>query len=81
MSDVSTTRPNTSLLIRGAIWIAIGALVAAALVCVVWVLIGDQDGLIGRAFLTILLLAGFAGIAIAEASLARTGRTGWLWRA
>lgn len=70
-------RKNMSLLIRGAIWIAIGALIAAALVCVVWVLIGDQDGLIGRAFLTILLLAGFAGIAIAEAGLA-PNRPDWL---
>ncbi|WP_159576781.1 hypothetical protein [Microbacterium sp. 8M] len=68
---------NTSLLIRGAIWIAIGALIAAALVCVVWVLIGDQQGLIGRAFLTILLLAGFAAIAILEASLA-PNREDWL---
>ena len=38
--------------------------------CVVWVLIGDQQGLIGRAFLTIVLLAAFAGIAILEAGLA-----------
>lgn len=72
-----TDGKNMSLLIRGAIWIAIGALVAAALVCVVWVLIGDQDGLIGRAFLTILLLAGFAGIAILEAGLA-PNRPDWL---
>ncbi len=70
-------KKNMSLLIRGAIWIAIGALIAAALVCVVWVLIGDQDGLIGRAFLTILLLAAFAGIAILEASLA-PNRPDWL---
>lgn len=70
-------RKNSSLLIRGAIWIAIGALIAAALVCVVWVLIGDQKGLIGRAFLTILLLAAFAGIAILEASLA-PNRPDWL---
>lgn len=70
-------KKNMSLLIRGAIWIAIGALIAAALVCVVWVLIGDGDGLIGRAFLTILLLAGFAGIAILEASLA-PNRPDWL---
>ncbi|MGX1932887.1 hypothetical protein [Microbacterium resistens] len=80
MSDVAASgskKPNTSLLIRGAIWIAIGALIAAALVCVVWVLVGDQQGLIGRAFLTILLLAGFAGIAILEASLAPT-RPDWL---
>ncbi len=80
MSDVpqqAENRPNMSLLLRGAIWIAIGALIAAALVCVVWVLIGDQDGLIGRAFLTIVLLAAFAGIAIAEAGLAPR-RPDWL---
>lgn len=70
-------KPNTSLLIRWAIWIAIGALIAAALVCVVWVLIGDQQGLIGRAFLTIVLLAAFAGVAILEAGLA-PNRPDWL---
>lgn len=76
--QVATTgKTNTSLLIRGAIWIAIGALIAAALVCVIWVLVGDQDGLIGRAFLTILLLAAFAGIAILEAGLA-PNRPDWL---
>ena len=53
-----------------AVWIAIGALIAAALVCVIWVLIGDQNGLIGRAFLTIVLLAAFAGAALLDASLA-----------
>lgn len=42
-----------------------------------WVLVGDQDGLIGRAFLTILLLAAFAGIAILEAGLA-PNRPDWL---
>ena len=80
MSEVSTQskgKTNASLMIRGAIWIAIGALIAAALVCVVWVLIGDQDGIIGRAFLTILLLAAFAGIAILEAGLAPK-RPDWL---
>ena len=55
---------SESKLIRIAIWVAIGALIAAALVCVVWVLIGSQNGLIGRAFLTILLLAAFAGVAL-----------------
>ncbi|MGP3534514.1 hypothetical protein ACTU3I_06940 [Microbacterium sp. RD1] len=57
-------------LLRAAIWVAIGALIAAAIVCVVWVLIGPENGIIGRAFLTILLLAGFAGVAILDASLA-----------
>lgn len=55
---------------RAAIWVAVGALVAAALICVVWVLVGPQAGSIVRAFLTVLLFAGFAGIAIMEARLA-----------
>lgn len=70
-------KADTSLLMRGALWVAIGALIAAALVCVVWVLIGDQDGIIGRAFLTILLLAAFAGVTILETGLA-TRRPDWL---
>ncbi|KAA9107733.1 hypothetical protein [Microbacterium rhizomatis] len=57
-------------LVRVAIWVAIGALIAAALVCVVWVLVGSANGIIGRAFLTILLLAAFAGVAILDAHLA-----------
>ncbi|WP_460790754.1 hypothetical protein [Microbacterium lacusdiani] len=65
------------LMLRGAIWVAIGALIAAALVCVVWVLIGDQNGLIGKAFLTILLLAAFAGVALLDANLAAR-RPSWL---
>ncbi|WP_314505432.1 hypothetical protein [uncultured Microbacterium sp.] len=61
--------PGSSL-VRTAIWVAIGALIAAAIVCVIWVLVGTQNGIIGRAFLTILLLAAFAGVAIIDARLA-----------
>jgi hypothetical protein len=50
--------------------VAIGSLIAAAIVCVVWVLIGTQNGIVGRAFLTILLLAAFAGVSILDAHLA-----------
>ncbi|MDJ1114777.1 hypothetical protein [Microbacterium dauci] len=64
------TAPGSTKIFRAAIWVAIGALIAAALVCVVWVLIGDANGLVGRAFLTIFLLAAFAGVAILEAALA-----------
>lgn len=78
MSESPTPRQTTSsLLMRGAIWVAIGALIAAALVCVFWVLFGSQNGLVARAFLTILLLAGFAGVAILEASMA-SKRPDWL---
>ena len=68
--EPSRADAQTSPLLRAAIWVAIGALIAAALVCVVWVLIGEQNGIVGRAFLTILLLAGFAGVAILDAHLA-----------
>jgi len=64
------TSPESGRILRASIWIAIGALIAAALVCVVWVLFGDAGGMVGKAFLTILLLACFAGIAIVEANLA-----------
>lgn len=70
------THPNSSKILRASIWVAIGALIAAALVCVVWVLVGDANGMIGKAFLTILLLAAFAGIAILEAHLA-SRRPAW----
>ncbi|MBD3940298.1 hypothetical protein IF188_01120 [Microbacterium sp. NEAU-LLC] len=71
-------RPESSIspLLRAAIWVAIGALIAAALVCVVWVLVGSQNGIIGRAFLTILLLVAFAGVAILDAHLAPS-RPAW----
>ena len=70
------THPNSSKLLRAAIWVAIGALIAAAIVCVVWVLLGDSNGMVGRAFLTILLLASFAGTSILEANLA-SRRPAW----
>jgi len=70
------TSPDSSRILRAAIWVAIGALIAAAIVCVVWVLVGDSNGIVGKAFLTILLLAGFAGIAILEANLA-PNRAAW----
>lgn len=65
-----TADQGPSPLLRSAIWVAIGALIAAAIVCVVWVLIGGQNGIVGRAFLTILLLVGFAGATILDAHLA-----------
>ncbi|MFJ6678631.1 hypothetical protein ACIQLK_05805 [Microbacterium sp. NPDC091382] len=70
------TAPSSSKIFRAAIWVAIGALIAAAIVCVVWVIIGDSAGIVGRAFLTILLLAAFAGLSILEASLA-SRRPAW----
>ncbi|WP_322411460.1 hypothetical protein [Microbacterium invictum] len=73
----TTDDAGRSPLIRAAIWVAIGALIAAAIVCVVWVLIGPENGIVARAFLTVLLLAGFAGAAILDANLA-PNRPAWL---
>jgi len=69
-ADPARADSSRSPLVRAAIWVAIGALIAAAIVCVIWVLVGTQNGIIGRAFLTILLLAAFAGVAIIDANLA-----------
>ncbi len=71
------SRTSSSLLMRGAIWVAIGSLIAAAFVCVFWVLFDDQSGLVGRAFLTIVLLAAFAGMALIDSHLAPR-RAEWL---
>lgn len=70
MTDPTTESPadKRPSFFRGVIWIAIGALIAAAIVSVVWILVGSQDAVFGRAFLTILLLAGFAGAALFDAN-------------
>lgn len=77
MSEQPITERETNKTVRAAIWVAIGSLIAAAIVCVVWVLLGDADGMVGKAFLTILLLASFAGISILEANLA-PNRPAWV---
>lgn len=67
-------------LLRGAMWVAICALIAAAVLCVIWVLLSPEGDVIPKAFLTILLLAGFAGVALLDAHLA-SGRAGWVIQA
>ncbi|QEW04083.1 hypothetical protein [Microbacterium lushaniae] len=73
---VPPSRDRSRGLLRMAIWVAIGALIAAAIVCVVWVLIGPESDIIGRAFLTILLLAAFAAVAILDVHLSER-RPAW----
>ena len=53
-----------------AIRVAIGSLIAAALLCAIWVLFGGQNGIITRALLTIVLFAAFAGVALFDARAA-----------
>lgn len=64
-------------LLRGVMWVAIGALIAGAILCVFWVLLSPEGDVIPKAFLTILALAAFAGMSLMDAQLA-PGRTSWL---
>jgi len=74
MTVPSATPPRTdatnSKILRAAIWVAIGALIAAAVVCVVMVLAGTANGIVPRAFLTIVLMVAFAGVALLDTYLA-----------
>ncbi|WP_197517389.1 hypothetical protein [Microbacterium karelineae] len=74
-----TDEADTGLppLLRGAMWVAIGALIAGAILCVIWVLLSPEGDVIPKAFLTILLLAAFAGAALLDAHLA-SRRAPWL---
>ena len=58
-------------------WVAIVALIAGAFICVYWVLFTPSGDVIPKAFLTILLLAGFAGVALGDSYLAHS-RPAWL---
>lgn len=69
-NDTPRGTTSESKLIPVTLWIAVGALIAAALVSVVWVFIGSQDDLLGRAILTVILLAAFAGASLLDARLA-----------
>ncbi|WP_051172774.1 hypothetical protein [Microbacterium indicum] len=69
-ATIAPPEPAMPKLLRAAMWVAIGALIAAAILCVVWVLASPDGDVIGRAFCTIALLAGFAGVALGDAHAA-----------
>jgi len=73
----SDDAPGIPPLMRGAMWVAIGALIAGAILCVFWVLVSPEGGVIPKAFMTILALAGFAGTSLLDAQLAAR-RPAWL---
>lgn len=73
----SDDAPGIPPLMRGAMWVAIGALIAGAILCVVWVLVSPEGDVIPKAFMTILALAGFAGTSLLDAQLAPR-RPSWL---
>ena len=51
------------------LWLAIGVLVAAALLGSVFIIAGDQAAIAGRAWLTLLIAAAFAGTVVLDASM------------
>lgn len=73
----SDDAPGIPPLMRGAMWVAIAALIAGAVLCVFWVLVSPEGGVIPKAFMTILALAGFAGTSLLDAQLAAR-RPSWL---
>lgn len=65
------TAPSVATrLARVTVWVGISALILAAVMAVVWVLIGNQRDILGRALMTIVLLILFAGGTVLESRLA-----------
>ncbi|GGF49501.1 hypothetical protein GCM10010922_26810 [Microbacterium sorbitolivorans] len=73
----SSPKSDIPKLLKGVMWVAIVALIAGAFICVYWVLFTPSGDVIPKAFLTILLLAGFAGVALGDSYLA-PNRPAWL---
>ncbi len=55
---------------RIALWLSIGMLVAAALLGGFFIIVGDQANVAGRAWLTMLLVAVFAGTVLLDTTIA-----------
>ncbi|MEL5991332.1 hypothetical protein ACOKGD_01865 [Microbacterium phosphatis] len=58
-----------SLLRRATLWLTLGVLVAAAVLGGIFIIVGDQSGVAGRAWLTLLLVAGFAGMVLLDGAV------------
>lgn len=52
-----------------ALWLAIGMLIAAALLGGYFIIVGDQANVAGRAWMTLLLVAAFAGAVVLDANV------------
>ncbi|MFK4728611.1 hypothetical protein ROT00_02900 [Agromyces mediolanus] len=55
---------------KAALWLSIGMLVAAALLGGYFIIVGDQANVAGRAWLTMLLVAVFAGTVLLDTTIA-----------
>ncbi|WP_395245878.1 hypothetical protein ACGGZK_08790 [Agromyces sp. MMS24-K17] len=70
MTDPSPAPPATrSTAATIALWLSIGMLVAAALLGGYFIIVGDQANVAGRAWLTLVLVALFAGAVVLDANV------------
>lgn len=65
--EMTTRGPRMRTL---SLWLAIGVLVAAAVLGSIFIILGDQAEIAGRAWLTLLLAAAFAGAVVLDAGMA-----------
>lgn len=66
---MSDQKPTQSALRRFALWLTIATLVVAGLLGGYFIIFGDQANVAARAWLTLLLLAAFAGAVVFDGSL------------
>jgi len=65
--EITTRGPRMRTL---SLWLAIGVLVAAAVLGSIFIILGDQAEIAGRAWLTLLLATAFAGAVVLDAGMA-----------
>ncbi|MGO4594519.1 hypothetical protein AB4Z18_11930 [Leifsonia sp. 2TAF2] len=69
MTEVKAMRIGRARARALSLWLAIGMLIAAAVLGAVFIILGDQADIAGRAWLTLLLAAAFAGAVVLDATL------------
>lgn len=67
---MTTTPPTRSRAATMSLWLAIGALIVAALMGGFFIIVGDQANIAGRAWLTLFLVLLFAGAVVLDAQVA-----------
>ncbi|HWL01091.1 MAG TPA: hypothetical protein VNQ52_01820 [Microbacteriaceae bacterium] len=73
---MTATQPKRSRTATFSLYLVVGTLLAAAVLGAVLIIVGDQANVAGRAWLTLLLVAAFAG-AVALDSVAANGPNRW----
>src|SRR5690606_40825170 len=76
VTGVQTCALPISRGVTAALYLAIGALVAAAVLGAYFIIVGDQANVAGRAWLTLFLVALFAGAVVLDANVS-SGPNRW----